>query len=72
MFYNGVFLRVTLPDERTAGSHICTSLQCGGQLARPHRPIISRLTHLSAPTADSPMINFRFTIVIINSAVDNF
>ena len=71
-FYNGVFLRVTLPDEHTTGSRIRTGLQCGGQIARPHRPIISRLTHLSAPTADSPMIYFRFTMVIINSVVDNY
>ena len=71
-FYNGVFLRVTLPDERTAGSRIRTGLQGGGQLARPHRPIISRLTHLSVPTADSGVIDFSFTGVIINSAVDNF
>ena len=71
-FYNGVFLRVTLPDERTAGSRMRTDLPRGGQLARLHRPIISRLTHLSALTADSPIIYFHFTMVIINSAVDNY
>ena len=71
-FYNGVFLHVILPDERTAGSCIRTGLQRGRQLAHPHRFTTSRPIHLFAPTADSAVTDFSFTGVIINSAVDNF
>ena len=40
----------------------------------PHsrRLTMSRLTHLSAFAVDSLVIGFNFTIVIINSAADNF
>ena len=31
-----------------------------------------RPAHLSAPAADSAVIDFSFTVMIINSAVDNF
>ena len=41
-------------------------------LARPRWLTTPRPAHLSAPTADSVMINFSFTVMIINSAVDNF
>ena len=43
--------------------------QQGGQLARPHRLTTPRPTHLSAPAAGSAVIDFSFTMVIINSAV---
>ena len=35
-FYNNILLRVTLPDEQTAGSRIRAGLQYGGQLAHSH------------------------------------
>ena len=51
-FYNGVFLRVALPDERMDGSRVRTGLECGGQLARPHR-----LTTLWPTLASAPVYN---------------
>ena len=53
-----------------AVSHGHAGLQQGGQLARPHRLTTPRSTHLSAPVADSLVIEFNFTAVIINSATD--
>ena len=67
-----------------ADSHVCAGLQCDGRLTRPppwptRRPsglLLLRLTRPTAPaydaTAGSPVINFSFTAVIINSAVDNY
>ena len=49
-----------------------TGLQRRGRLSHPHRFKMLRSTHLSAPTDDPPVIDFNFTVVIINSAVDNF
>ena len=72
MFYNGVLLRVTLPDERTTGSLVRTSLQCGGQFACLHRFTKPQPTHLSISVADSLVIGFNLAAVIINSAVDNY
>ena len=40
-------------------------------LAPPNRFTTPRMAHLSAPAADSPMIDFSFIMVVINSAVDN-
>ena len=67
-----------------ADSHVCAGLQCDGRLTRPppwptQRPsglLLLRLTRPTAPaydaTAGSPVSNFIFTAVIINSAVDNY
>jgi len=67
-----------------ADSHICAGLQGDGRLTRPppwptrrlSGLLLLRLTRLTAPaidaTAGSPVINFSFTAVIINSAVDNY
>ena len=43
-----------------------------GRLSRSHWFIVSRSTHLSAPTVDPAVIDFSFTMVIIHSEVDNF
>ena len=64
--------RTTRPSTLVAGSCVRASLQHGGQLARPHRFKTPRPSHLSAPTVDPPVIDVSFTVVIINSAVDNF
>ena len=61
-FYNGVFLRVALPDERMACSRIRAGLQRVGQLARPHRLATPRPTRLPAPAADSPVSDFNVTL----------
>jgi hypothetical protein len=64
--------RTTLPSALAAGSRVRTGLQRGGQLARPHWFTMPRPTHLSTSVADSLVIGFNFTIVIINSSADNF
>ena len=46
-----------------------TSLQRRGRFSRPHRFKTPRLKNLSAPAADSVVIDFSFTMVIIHSAV---
>ena len=53
-------------------SRVRAGLQRGGQLARPHRFTKPQPTHLSTSVADSLVIGFNFTIVIINSAADKF
>ena len=77
--------RLARPPSRPAHTS-ATGLQCDGQLTRPpprptrrpRRLPLLRLTrptapaHLSAPAADSAVIGFSFTVMIINSAVDNF
>ena len=50
-------------------SHDRTGLQRRGRLSRPHRFKMPRPTDLSAPAADSTVIDSSFTMVIINSAV---
>ena len=67
-----------------ADSHVCADLQCDGRLTRPppwptRHPsglLLLRLTRPTAPaydaTAGSPVINFSFTAVIINSVMDNY
>ena len=60
------------PPAHAAGSCVRASLQHGGCLAHLHRLIMSRLTHLPAAADDSDMIDLNFTMVIINSAVDNY
>ena len=64
--------QTTRPSALAAGSCVRAGLQRGGQLARPHRLTTPRPAHLSAPVADSAVIDFSFTVMIINSAVDNF
>ena len=60
------------PSASLTGSRVHAGLQWGGQLAHPHRLTLSRPTHLSVPAADSAMVDFSFTMKIINSAVDNY
>ena len=67
-----------------ADSHVCAGLQCDGRLTRPppwptrrlSGLLLLRLTRPTAPaydaTAGSPVINFSFTTVIINSVMDNY
>ena len=62
----------TRPPAHAAGSCVRASLQHGGCHAHLHRLIMSRLTHLPAAAADSDMIDLNFTMVIINSVVDNY
>ena len=64
--------RTTRPSVLAAGSRVRAGLQRGGQLTCPYRFTAPRPTHLSARAADSLVIDFSFTMVIINSAVDNF
>ena len=47
-------------------------LQRRGRLSCPHRFKTPRPTDLSTPAANSDVIDFSFTMVIINSTVDNF
>ena len=44
----------------------------GEDFPRPHRLTTPRPIHLSTRRADSPMIDFSFTMVIIDSTVDIF
>ena len=64
--------RPTRPSALAAGSRVHAGLQRGEQFARPHRLITLRVTHPFAPTGDSSVVDFSFTVVTINSTADNF
>ena len=49
--------------------YINSPVRSRGRFTRSHRLTTPRPTHLSAPAADSAMIDFSFTMVIVNSAV---
>ena len=94
-FCSDVFVRPTLPDERTSASRrpcgpvYITSPICAAYCACDYSPIcvayrpcdclacpcsltMPRPTHLSALATDSAVIDFSFTMVIINFVVDIF
>ena len=64
--------QTTRPSALATGSRVRAGLQRGGQFARPHRFTTPRPDHPSAHLADSAVINFSITVVIINSMADNF
>lgn len=53
-------------------SPVRTAYRACDCLTRPRWLITPRPAHLSAPAADSGVIDFSDTVVIINFAVDNF
>ena len=64
--------RTNRPSALAAGSRVHAGLRRGEQFARPHRRTTLRPTHPFAPSGDSSMVDFSFTMVTINSMVDNF
>ena len=60
------------PSALAAGSCVHAGLRRGEQFARPHRRTTLRPTHPFAPSGDSSMVDFSFTMVTINSMTDNF
>ena len=67
--------RLTRPSARLTtpaiDSPICAAYHASDLLAHPRRLTTPRPTHLSAPAADSDVIDFSFTMVIIKLLGDN-
>ena len=67
---------VTRRPTRPSAPHCSTTNDSPARprdwFTRPHRLTTSRPAHLSAPAAESAMIDLSFTMMIINSAVDNY
>ena len=66
------FLRPNLHQYDVVDSPVRAAYRACNSLARPCWLIAPRPAHLSAPAANSDVIDFSFTVVIVNSAVDNF